>query len=115
MIRSNLLAFGALPVAVFAGAAAASGMSGDAAGRYALAVFQDADGGGGAFVTDTATGETMFCTPRECRRLAVRPAEPPAARAPTVRRGVPPPPPDLALPPASPPVSGSVNPVFENF
>lgn len=115
MIRPNFIAVGALSVAFLAGAAMASETSGDVAGRYALAVFQDADGGGGAFVTDTATGETMFCTPQECRRLAVRSAEPPAARAPTVRRGVPAPPPDLALPPPTPPVSGSVNPVFENF
>ena len=116
MNRPNLLAAGALTIAVFAGAAFASESSGDAHGRYALDVFENADGGGGAFVTDTATGETMFCTPRECFRLPIRPPAPtPAAEPPRVRRGIPEPPPDLALPPALPPASGSVNPLFENF
>ena len=87
--------------------------------RYAIAILAAADAGGGAFVSDTASGETMFCTPRDCRRLAVRaaaPATPAAPAAPqpmTVDEILRSAPPEAVPPPAS--GTGSVNPALRDF
>lgn len=90
--------------------------------RYAIAILAAADAGGGAFVSDTASGETMFCTPRDCRRLAVRAAAPAAPVAPAAPAAPQPmtvdeilrsAPPEAVPPPVS--GTGNVNPALRDF
>ena len=109
-------ALAAAGVAAAAFSAAPRADSADA--RWVVAVLPGA--GGGAFVTDGATGETMFCTPSACRRLPVGaapgaaaplPAAPP--RPATLDRILRDAPPGAAPPP--PPAPGRVDPAFENF
>lgn len=81
--------------------------------RYAIAILAAADAGGGAFVSDTASGETMFCTPRDCRRLAVRAAAPAAPQPMTVDEILRSAPPEAVPPPVS--GTGNVNPALRDF
>lgn len=118
-----LLAAAALVAAAPARAADTPAAGAPEIGRYAVAVLPGP--AGGAFVTDSVTGETMFCTPRECRRLPVRGARAAPARAPSAA----PAPPRLstvdeilgAAPPDPPPppnpgvAGGQVAPAFRNF
>lgn len=85
------------------------------AGRYAVATLAGA--GGGAFVTDTATGDTAFCTPRACHKLAMRaaaaaPAAPRTGNVDAILRAAPP---DFAPPPPDAPPAGAVDPALRNF
>ena len=114
------------PQVVFAAAALAAAAAAAAAfsavpradsteARWVVAVLPGA--GGGAFVTDGATGETMFCTPSACRRLPVGAAPGAASPSPprpaTLDRILRDAPPGAAPPP--PPAPGRVDPAFENF
>lgn len=125
MTRSIAFLAGAALAAAAAGLAGAAsapraGAPDEHAGRYAIATLAGA--GGGAFVTDTATGDTAFCTPRVCRKLAMRAAAAPAARpAPAaprtgdvdaILRAAPP---DFAPPPPDAPPAGAVDPALRNF
>ena len=120
MTRPQLVvAVAALAAAAIAAAALSAAPRADSAEtRWVVAVLPGA--GGGAFVTDSATGETMFCTPSVCRRLPVaaapdasspRPAAPPQVTTlDRILREAPP----GAIPPP-PPAPGRVNPALENF
>lgn len=120
MTRPQLVvAVAALAAAATAAAAFSAAPRADTAeARWILAVLPGA--GGGAFVTDSATGDTMFCTPGACRRLPVaavpdaaspRPAAPP--RVTTLDRILREAPPGAVPPPS--PGPGRVDPALENF
>ena len=119
MLRTPTVLAGAALIAAAAAvvlAGAAPRADEDDERRYAIAILAAADAGGGAFVSDTASGETMFCTPRDCRRLAVRAAAPAAPATPqpmTVDEILRSAPPEAVPPPVS--GTGNVNPALRDF
>ncbi len=113
MTRAHVFLTGAALIAAAVAIVDAPAPRADDGARYALAAIAGA--GAGAFVTDTTSGETMFCTPDHCRRLAVRAPEDAAAPQPTtldrILRDAPPGP---ASPPTGP-AAGGVNPLLRDF